>query len=171
MKTIEVNVYKFAELSDKAKDKAISEFYDTNVNYDWWDSIYDDAATIGLKITGFDLDRSRHANGEFTLAANEVAQNIFDNHGKTCETFKTAETFMEEWQPIFNNYMDENHEDYESYESEQKMQDIEDEFLKSLCEDYSIMLQNEYEYLTSEKAIIESIEANDYDFTENGELF
>lgn len=171
MKTIEVKVYQFAELSDKAKDKAISELSDINVNYDWWDSIYEDAATIGLKITRFDLDRSRHANGEFTLAANEVAQNIFNEHGETCETFKTAETFMEEWQPIFNNYMDENHEDYESYESEQKMQDIEDEFLKSLCEDYSIMLQNEYEYLTSEESIIESIEANEYDFTENGELF
>jgi predicted transcriptional regulator len=32
------------------------------------------------------------------------------------------------------------------------------------------MLQKEYEYLTSEEAIIETIEANEYEFTEKGEM-
>ena len=77
---------------------------------------------------------------------------------------------MEEWQPIFNNYMDETHEDYESSNNEDKLIDMENEFLKSLLEDYSIMLQNEYEYLTSEEAIIETIEANEYEFTQAGKL-
>jgi len=49
-------------------------------------------------------------------------------------------------------------------------EDIDAEFLRSLCEDYRIMLQNEYEYLTSEEAIIETIIANEYEFTEEGEL-
>jgi hypothetical protein len=48
------------------------------------------------------------------------------------------------------------------------LQDIEDEFLKSLCEDYSIMLQNESEYLQSDAAIIEAINANEYEFLEDG---
>ena len=55
-------------------------------------------------------------------------------------------------------------------EWENKMIIIEDEFLKSLLEDYSIILQKEYEYQTSEEAIIESIKANDYEFTEDGKL-
>ena len=171
MKTVEIKLYKFSELSEEAKEKAINKLYDLNVDYEWWDSVYDDAKNIGLKITAFDLDRNRNAEGEFILSANEVAQNILNEHGEHCETYKTAQSFMNEWQPVFNNYMDETHKDYESQKSEDKLIDIENEFLKSILEDYSIMLQKEYEYLTSEAAIIETIEANDYDFTEDGEMY
>jgi hypothetical protein len=170
MKTITLNTYKFSELSEEAKEKVINKLYDLNVDYEWWESVCEDAKNIGLKITSFDLERNRNAEGEFILSANEVAQNIFNEHGESCETYKTAQSFMNDWQPVFNNYMDEMHEDYERQESEDKLMDIENEFLKSILEDYSIILQKEYEYLTSEAAIIESIEANDYDFYESGEL-
>lgn len=170
MRTIRIKLYKFSELSKDAQEKAIESLSDINVDYDWWEFIYEDAKNIGLRITSFDLDRNRHAKGEFMLAANEVAQNIFNEHGEGCETYKTAKSFMEEWQPVFNNYIDETHEDYESSDSEDKLQDMENEFLKSLLEDYSIMLQKEYEYETSDKAIIETIEANEYEFTKDGKL-
>jgi len=101
MKTIEIKLYKFSELSKEAKQKAITELCDINVNYDWRESSYEDAKNIGLKITGFDLDREGYCNGEFLLSANEVCQNIFNEHGEMCETYKTAESFMEEWQPVF----------------------------------------------------------------------
>lgn len=170
MKTVTINIYQFSELSDEAKEKAISNLSDINVDFDWWTNTYEDAARIGLKITSFDLDRNRNAKGQFTLSANEVAQNIFNEHGEECETYKTAKSFMEEWQPIFNDYMNENSENYESRESEDKLQDLEDDFKNSILEDYSILLQHECEYLQSEKAIIETIEANEYDFTEDGKL-
>jgi hypothetical protein len=32
-------------------------------------------------------------------------------------------------------------------------------------------IQNEFEYLQSKEAIIETIKANDYDFTEDGKLY
>ena len=54
---------------------------------------------------------------------------------------------------------------------EHGLQALEAEFLKSILEDYSIILQKEYEYLTSREAVEETIEANDYHFTENGNLF
>ena len=171
MKTIKVQVYSFNELSEEAKNVAIEKMSSINVEHDWWEFIYEDAKNIGLKITSFDLDRNRHAKGEFLLHANEVAQNILNSHGKDCETYKTAFNFTEEWQPIFNNYMDENHELYESEEAEEQMLKIEDDFLNSLLEDYSIILQNECEYLQSEECIIETIEANEYQFLENGERF
>ena len=66
--------------------------------------------------------------------------------------------------------MDESSEHFESSESEDKMIDLENEFLQSLLEDYSIMLQNESEYLQSAEAIRETIEANEYEFTEDGKL-
>jgi len=168
--TIVKNWYKFDELSEDAKQKAIEKLYDINVDHDWWDCTYDDAARIGLKLTEFSLYQGRYAKGEFTLSACEVAQNIFNEHGETCETYKTAQNFMNDWQPIFNNYMDESHPDYESGESEDKMNDLESDFLNSLLEDYVIILDNEYDYLTSEKAIIETIGANDYEFDSEGNL-
>ncbi len=171
MRTIRTKVYQFSELSEQAKQKAVETMQDINVDYDWWQSTYEDAANIGLKITSFDLDRNRHAKGEFTLSANEVAQNIFNNHGEDCDTYKTAQTFMETWQPVFNDYMDENSVNYESPESEQLLQNFEEDFLNDLLEDYSIMLQNECEYQQSEAAIIETIEANEYEFKADGTIF
>jgi len=171
MKTIEIKIYSFDELSEKAKEKAIENLSDINTDLDWWDTVYEDAKTIGLKITGFDLDRSRHATGDFILSAQEVAQNILNNHGEACETYKTADSFLEYFNPLFAEYLDEDSEHYESRDREQELQELEDDFLKSLLEDYSIILQKEYEFLISEEAIIESIRANEYDFTENGEEF
>lgn len=171
MKTIKINLYKFSELSEDAKENAINKYSDINVSHDWWESTYEDAANAGIKITSFDLDRNRNAKGEFLLSACEVAQNIINNHGETCETYKTAVNFMSKWQPVFNDYMNEDSEKYESQESEDTLTEIENDFLSEILEDYSILLQNECEYLQSDEAIIETIEDNDYDFTENGKLY
>lgn len=170
MKTKTINLYQFSELSDEAKENAISKLSTINVDFDWWLSTYEDAENIGLKITSFDLDRNREAKGEFMLSAPEVAQNIINNHGEMCETYKTAQTFLNDHNPVFANYMDESHEDYESQESEDKLIDIENEFLNSLLEDYSMLLQNECDYLQTDTSIIETIEANDYYFDADGNL-
>jgi len=172
MRTIitETKAYKFEELTDNQKSKAIDNLYNINVDSDWWVFLYEDAERIGLKITGFDIDRGSYCKGNFILSANEVAQNIFNEHGEQCETYQTAKSFMEEWQPVYNDYLDENSPKYESGESEDKLQELEEEFKKSLLEDYRIMLSKEFDYQTSDEAIIETIHANDYEFDENGNL-
>lgn len=168
--TITKTYYTFDELPEDIKEKAIEKLYDINVDHDWWDFTYEDAKNIGLKIEEFDIDRGSYVRGKFILSACEVAQNIFNNHGEETETYKTACAFMEEWQPLWADYLDEASEHYESRQYEDKMQDEEDEFLRSLCEDYRIILQKEYDYLTSEEAIIETIQANEYEFDEEGNL-
>jgi hypothetical protein len=167
---IEKVLYKFEELPENIKQKAIENLYDINTNFDWWQFVFEDAENIGLKITEFDVDRGNFCKGVFTLSANEVAQNILNEHGEHCETYKTSKSFMDEWQLVYNDYLDEKSPKYESQESEDKLMELEDDFLKSLLEDYRIMLSNEYEYQTSEEAIIETINANEYEFDENGKL-
>ena len=76
MRTIEIKAYLFNELSEEAKEKAVQNLSNINVQFDWWHFIYEDAKNIGLKITSFDLYRNKHANGEFLLSAAEVAANI-----------------------------------------------------------------------------------------------
>lgn len=61
--TVETKVYKFAELSDEAKNKARDWFREGALDYDWFDSVYEDAKSIGLKITSFDLGRSQDIQG------------------------------------------------------------------------------------------------------------
>lgn len=100
-----------------------------------------------------------------------MAQNVFNEHGEDCETYKTAQKFIEVWQPIFYDYMNENSENYESQELENELQQLEDNFLNELVEDYSIILQNESEYLQTDEAIKETILANDYEFTKDGNQF
>jgi hypothetical protein len=166
MRIKETKVYKFDELTDKAKEKAMENLYDLNVDYEWWDYMYEDAANVGLKLTSFDLDRNRHAKGEFTLSAAEVAANIIRDHGEQCETYKTAQAFLDEINSL--TMPDDDSDEFSEWEN--KMLELEDEFLKSLLEDYSIMLQKEYDYQTSEEAIVETIQANEYEFTEDGKL-
>jgi hypothetical protein len=170
MRVISTTVYTFEELSPSAQATALDECRYFGVEHDWWDGVYEDAARVGVKITSFDLDRNRHAEGNFTCPAHEVAQNIFNEHGEQCETHKTAAAFMGGWQPVFDNYMDETHPEYESREAENKLMELEEEFLKSILEDYSIILQHECEYLSSDEAVEEMIRANGYEYTADGRL-
>jgi len=169
MKTIEIQLYSFAELSETAKQKAIESMYDINVSYDWWESAYEDAANIGLSITGFDIDRGSYCKGSFIQDAIYTAAKIILEHGEQCETYKTAAQFQIDRDELVNNApKDENGDFEDEYELDQQLDELEDEFLKSLLEDYRIILSNEYDYLTSEEAIKETIETNEYDFTEDG---
>ena len=169
MRTIKIIAYKFDELSEDAQNKAIEYFSDINVNEEWWESTYEDAANIGLKITSSDIDR-QHIDGEFTLSAIEVYQNVVNNHGEICDTFKTAEKFKLDWQPIFDSYMNEDSEEYENPELESKLLDTENYFLEQLLQDYLCLLREEYEYQTSFEAIKETLICNKYEFTESGEV-
>jgi hypothetical protein len=148
-------VYSFDELSEEGKEKAISKLYDLNVDHEWWSFTYDDAKEIGLKITGFDIDRNRNATGHFIMSAEDVARAIMRNHGEYCCTTQTAKKYLP-------NLLNDESEEYE---------DNAHEFLQDLLEDYAILLQQEYEYLTSEESIKESIRANEYEFTEDGEIY
>lgn len=166
IKTTETKVYKFDELTEDQRQKAVENLYDINVSYDWWDFIYDDAENIGLKLTGFDIGRGNYAKGHFIISAHQVAANIIRDHGEQCETYKTAQDFLTE---VNSRPMpDEDSDEFSDWEYE--MVEMEKEFLKSLLEDYRIMLSREYDYRTSEEVIIETIKANDYEFTEDGKI-
>jgi hypothetical protein len=155
MKTIQINLYKFSELSPEAQRNAIKNLSDINVDHGWWQGTYEDAENIGLKITSFELDRNKNAFGFFDLTTpQQAAKNIIANHGNDCSTYKTALRY------------------YKSLHvgTENDIENAEHEFLFDLLEDYANILQQESEHLQSDKAIIETIEANDYDFLQNGKM-
>ncbi len=171
--TVTTKVYPFDELSDDAKQAVIENLAEINVDYEWWDSTYEDAKVIGLVIEEFDLDRNRHAKGKWTEDAEDMARLIIENHGESCETHGDAKVFLAEYSSCKAKF--ENADDYdphyEEFNESEFSEDLCDEFLRTICEDYSIILQKEYEYLQSGVAIIETIEANEYEFTVDGKLY
>lgn len=171
MKEHIIKTYFFDELSEESKENAIENLYDINVDRDWWLSVYEDAENIGCKISAFDIDRRLFCDISFTDSAISVAESILKEHSEMCETYKDATNFIVKWQPVYNDYLDENSEKYESSESEDEIIELEDEFLKNLSEDYRIMLSKEFDYLTTKEAIIETIKANNYEFLETGKLY
>jgi hypothetical protein len=190
MRTIETTVFNFDELSAKAQQKAIEKLYDLNVDYSWWESTYDDAENIDLKINGFDLDRGSYVELDFKYSAKDTAQEILKNHGEMCETYILATEFIKRYeiaealQSIFNEQYEnvpmyfeelseqlaEEHLLTSSEKYEEEMEELCAEFKKDLEHEYLKMLRDEYEYLTSEEAIKETIEANSYEFDEDGDL-
>lgn len=163
----------FEELSEEAKEKAIAWFADGYPDHEWWDCIYEDAGRVGLKITEFDLDRNRHAKGRFIDDAESCAKTIIAEHGQDCETYKTAKAFLMSLQSLEDEYGDDGEgnlissiDGQDNYTEEKE--ELEAEFLKSILEDYAIMLQNECDHLQSREHIEEMITINEYEFNEDG---
>jgi hypothetical protein len=165
MRQEKIDIYTFEDICKNPEllGKVLNNYSNINVDFDWWQDIYEDAKDIGLKLDGFNLDR-KEINGSFLLSANEVAQNIISNHGSECDTYNTALNFLELWQPVFAKYM-------ETEEGEDILIELEDDFLSTLLNDYFIILENEYSYLTSEVSIVETLQCNEYEYTVNGKIY
>lgn len=167
-----INVYTILELNEEAKEKAIDHFYNINVEDDFWfEYLYGEAEELGIKITSFD---EYHATGDFTEYPMEVANNIVKHFGDGMDIYQTALNFLEDIDKGItaltaeNNSVDEFDQLDEEEIKEQVIEDLEGEFLREILEDYRIMLQAEWFYQTSENAILESLEANEYYFTRAG---
>ena len=168
--TTHTDAYKFEESSEKAKRNAIEHLYDINISFDWWDSIYDDAETIGCKIKEFDIDRGSYRK-LVCNDAHETADLIIANHGETCDTYKLATEYLKDHDKIIDEAeRDEDGELANEYAVDKLLDELDAEFARALGEEYLSLLRKEYEYLTSEDAIVETIQANEYEFTEEGKL-
>ena len=142
MKTISINLYAFNELSETAKEKALQTLSDINVDFGWWDFIYEDAKEIGLDLSGFDLHRDIKCEGEFILDAKEVAQNIVNNHGEKTDTFFAAFNFLDYVEPLLADYMNEDSYRYENIHLGNEIMNLETSFLNKLLKLYFTILQS-----------------------------
>ena len=174
MKTVEIKLYKFEELSEEIQAKVLSNQIEINVDYEWWDFTYEDAKTIGLEIEGFDLYRGDITTNIMT-DPNGIAILIIGNHGKECDTYEEAIHYLANQSKLVEKYSDGMNKDIVIEDNEHdydlEIDEVENEFMTGLKNAYLSILQNEYEYLRSEEAIKETIESNDYDFTEDGDIY
>lgn len=169
MREITTKIHTFDELGDKAKEKARDWYRNCSAFDDWWECVYEDAERVGLKITEFDIARGSYVKAHFLGSAEETAHAIEKEHGEGCDTYATAEAYLKERAGIIKaspkdtdgitadlDYLDE------------CLQELGENFLHDLEEDYLVHLRKEYEWLMSDEQVDESITANGYEFTEDG---
>jgi len=167
--TTTTDIYKLGELEPEAREKAIDNVRQNAADYQWWESVYDDAENVGIKITGFDVGRGSSITAD--LDSEDTAKLIMENHGPKCESYITAQKYIAARDSILESAQkDEN--GYLEYESdvENELEPLDDEFKHDILEEYLSILRKELEHIESDEQVIESIEANEYEFPTEGEL-
>ena len=164
MKLVTIECRQFNEWDADTQSTILTKHSDINVSHNWWEDIYYDAEIIGIKLNGFDLDRNKHCSGKFIHHAYDVAKNIISEHGECCDTHKIAKEFIRLYEITANQT------DIDEDEIVEQLQYFESEFLNDILNEYSNILQREYEYLYSDEAIIETLICNEYEFDSEGNI-
>ena len=164
MKTIEIKVYKFEELDKQTKEKVIDNYRHINVEDTfWYDWIKEDFIRLGLEIRSFDLDRGSFAEIHID-DFEQTSKNIIDEFGDSVLIKQTAKNYLKELEEIVSNFK-------EDEDIDRELEILDEEYQKEYSEDILSDLREAYDYQVSDEAIIETIEANDYNFTWNGEIY
>tara|TARA_Y100000004_G_scaffold47519_1_gene52262 strand:+ start:6011 stop:6505 length:495 start_codon:yes stop_codon:yes gene_type:complete len=164
MKTIEIKVYKFEELDKQTKEKVIDNYRYINVEDTfWYDFIKEDFNRLGLEIQAFDLDRGNYAK-IYIDNFEDTSKNIIEEFGDSVPIKQTAKNYIDEYNKIQANFK-------EDEDIERELEILDEEYQKEYSDDILSYLRAEYEYQITDEAIIETIKANDYDFTTNGKIY
>jgi hypothetical protein len=178
MRVIETKAYLFKELDEQTKEKAIRNNYDIAIQDDWYHFTKDDLKEVDIELRSFDVYTGSFAEIHIDYFF-ETCEKIIETHGENCDTYKIAERYIEEYNSI-QEKMD-NLEEYENDNSDEEhlnklmqldkdLEDLDEEYQKEFSEEVLSMLRKEYEHMTSEEYLVDMFEANEYEFTAEGEM-
>ena len=162
MRKIEVMLYEFSELSEAAKEKAIERFRGINVDYEWWSGSPIGVAECGIVIHEFDIYSGTMGSGIDDKY--ETAKTIISDWGETMGLHVLSKQFLLDRDALVEKYGEGNQTD----KCDRDLYNLESDYHHDLNEEMLKMLREEYEYLTSDEAVIDSIEISNYEFTEDG---
>jgi hypothetical protein len=161
MKTIEVTLYKFDELSDKAKEFAVQDNIHIMTDFgSYWDEIFLwQLKDVGISVDSFDLNR-REIEVDFYEDLNDVCANVVKDFkgseiAEMCANYLTSV----EAQLAFDETDDD------------MLEDMEMVFIYDLKCELLNMFQREYDYLTDADVIADYLLTNEYDFDINGKIY
>lgn len=171
MRTVRIKLFKFEELSDAAKEKALEHFRFVEAESGWWQDMYDDAERVGIKITDFDADK--YCNVKFIESPYDTAYKITKEHGEKTDTYTDAVKYLADWAALVEKYSDginkEEVAEGNEYEFDQFADELDKQFQKDMGENYRILLMKDWEYKISDECVKNWIIANEQEFTEEGE--
>lgn len=198
MKTIELNLYEFNELSDVAKEVAIEFYMNINVHDGWYEHVSDKHKDL-IEKAGFDIKDIYYtgfwSQGDGAMFTYKGLENTLLH--QAVDTLQ-----LPEWKKrvlkngylsgrgihsgMYYHYNSCDHQIYlETDNGVHYYKNIEELFAtyegevesyikdlyKTLCDSLYRDLSNTYDELTSREAVIEGIEANEYLFLESGKCY
>ena len=193
MKTIRVDLYEYDELSETAKDAVLDNMRGINTDdFDWWDFAFEDYKECG-RLMGIDITNicfsgfSSQGDGacfEGDYSYNKGARTAIKGYaGTDKELHRIAEELFQIQRKYFfrlTAHVEQSGHYSHKYSTVFDITDSEtgdyvdcDELIEVLRDFMQWMykhLEAEYDGLRSDEAVIDTIEANEYYFTENGEL-
>jgi len=188
MKTEQVKIYKFNELSKEVQEKVIDKNREINTNYDdWYEPDYEgfeeELSKIGISCEGFSFDlyardfsmNKPHIDNlrKFLLSALTDSQKLLIevDEDEKAEFENELNRLEEEYDYSIKESNGRNYYNYlEGFDEIGDVLGIDyDEYLKDVLRGFLKSLQESYDYLCSDEAIKDTIEANEYEFLESGE--
>jgi hypothetical protein len=164
MKTIEIKVYKFEELNKQTKEKVIENYRHINVeDFQWYDWIKDDFNRLGLEIQEFDLGR-RNFVKIYIENFEDTSNYIIEEFGDSVLIKQTAKNYLKELKEIVSNFK-------EDEDIDREFETLDENYQHEFEADILSYLRSNYEQDISDEAVIDTIEARDYDFTTNGKIY
>lgn len=149
MRTIEVKLYEFNQLSDEAKRVAIEDARNLRWGYDWaheaFSSLNAFLGALGTRALDYSIDW----------------KNIHQSYVKVEECEIDTDFEFDSGYSLTGYCMD-----YPLIETWNKTKDV-DEAIEAWLRDCA----NDYEYQISDEGIAEFIMDNEYEFTENGDIY
>jgi len=176
MRKVETMLYNFNELSEDVKEKALNKHRGINVDCDWWDctisNLVDDCADVGVIFKESDvyfsiLGRDNHIGVDSRNLSFDWYSEIdlpkkfgaFQNYlgGGMVGRIQSEEIEVDRVRVVEEGENDDN-----IVENLNSALELFEEALKSLW--------REYEYLTSDDVVTETLIANDYEFDNDGKI-
>ncbi|MDX9668740.1 hypothetical protein [Pseudomonas sp. P8_250] len=194
MRTAQIQVLKFDELSETAKQKARDWFREASAGEQWWSRVYEDAKAAGAMF-GFDID-DIYFSGFWSQGDGACFTGSF-RYGKGCENAikaaypedKELHTIAAEWVSLqrLNFYQvlgivqhrgTYQHSGCTYFEIEVNGREPSDELergvkscIRSFMDWIYSELEKEHQWLNSEEYVDATIVGNEYEFTADGEFY
>jgi hypothetical protein len=176
MREEKIKIYRFNELSEDVQEKVIDRNREINVGYDWWEFTIDDLENE-LDELGVSIDRD---SLEFDLYHPNIG--ILSN--KITFPFET-EVDLPKRIGAYSSYLgggmnssiktteipvDKIYYEYEEEFTEGQIYDILNK-TQGIFSKYLGVLNKVYDELISDEAIKDTLEINDFEFTEDGDIW
>jgi hypothetical protein len=164
MRKIEINLYKFEELSEEAQAKAIKN-HQLHSEYEWWDSILINAEESGVIIESFDTDKE-DISVSFKWEAHDVANALVKFWGADSDIGKIGQAFIDDRAKLYDYHEEEFSQPQNTLEEEEDS--LVDYFHSDVSHYFLKQLRDELEWIESDEYAREYLSDMDYDFMEDG---
>ena len=181
MREMTVTVYSFNELSEAAQERALNDFRYTDVEFNWYEDTFDTIRAAG-KLIGLDIGQIHFdaysyctfdADYEYVRGAAKAVRKGFSWADDLCKVAKDLQDLQKRHFYSLSCAVTKGRS-MNYYRCFRFGEDYECDDLGDILDDFAhwarILLRDEYKYLTSDEAVKEAIEANEYEFTEDGKL-